>query len=247
MATPDQYEKHTRIWSGDFFQVMVVQWVTSGPSHRTIPPESDSAAASLAWLLMTMWSFFKAGSTLGCVVENVQPHSYHVPKRICVGPERVRKFGTRKCFSSFHVRLGSQKCEAWRCAEMQNMVNFPSDVLWASGCQNVPPFKPGSAGLSGALSFLGLLLYFLLDIGKVDHGGSEGFGGTIWMFHPFSSHVHGPMDLQWTPNGVDRSGCIWLQASRKVGIPFAFAIFLCLLALSILAKSLSAKQHVLSL
>jgi hypothetical protein len=36
MATPDQYEKHTRIWSGDFFQVMVVQWVTSGPSHRTI-------------------------------------------------------------------------------------------------------------------------------------------------------------------------------------------------------------------
>ena len=57
-------------------------------------------------------------------------------------------------------------------------------IRWASGCQNVPLFgPPGPGGLSGALSFLVLLLYFLLDIGKVDHGGSGGFGGTIWMFH----------------------------------------------------------------
>lgn len=63
-------------------------------------------------------------------------------------------------------------------------IGFSSSIFGLIADDNVVLFQ----GLSGALSFLGLLLYFLLDIGK---------------------------------------------ASRKVGIPFAFAIFLCLLALSI--------------
>lgn len=245
MATPDQYEKHTRIWSGGFFPSDGgTMGDKKGPSHRTIlrnriqqqhlwpdcwwqcGPFSRLEVPWAVWLRM-----FNRIHTMS-------------PREYVSALKESESLEPGNVLAAFMWDLVPKMW--WQCAEMQNMVNFPSDVLWA-GCQNVPPFKPGSGGLSGALSFLGLLLYFLLDIGKVDHGGSEGFGGTIWMFHPFSSHVHGPRDLQWTPNGVDRSGCIWLQASRKVGIPFAFAIFLCLLALSILAKSLFAKQHVLSL
>ena len=198
MATPDQYEKHTRIWSGGFFPSDGgTMGDKKGPSHRTIlrnriqqqhlwpdcwwqcGPFSRLEVPWAVWLRM-----FNRIHTMS-------------PREYVSALKESESLEPGNVLAAFMWDLVPKMW--WRCAEMQNMVNFPSDVLWA--------------GVSKCASFQAWIWRFerraprswacsctsFWTLRKVDHGGSEGFGGTIWMFHPFSSH--GPRDLG-TSNGL---------------------------------------------